>query len=245
MIPTVFIQNAANILGDSNCGLTTARIVEMCAAYAADYGVNIPYHSSPLPVGAVPNKRTALKENLECFSAEQQYRIIKDLCELEQFRDNENVKQLKIQLVTRYGALDKDGDGVNQILVYETKHWLSDFPSSLREYESALTKFKGKIFQRNLLDDLRLSLELLLKSIFNNEKSLENQLGDIGTFVQSKGGSKEFSNMFQKLVEYYSKYHNSYVKHNDIVIEEEIEFILELTSSFMKHLVRLSNKPII
>ena len=45
----------------------------------------------------------------------------------------------------------------------------------------------------------------------------------------------------QKLVEYYSKYHNSYVKHNDIVIEEEIEFILELTSSFMKHLVRLSN----
>lgn len=67
MISTVFIQTVANILGDSNCGLTTARIVEMCAAYAADYGVDIPYHSSPLPVGAVPNKRTALKENLECF----------------------------------------------------------------------------------------------------------------------------------------------------------------------------------
>lgn len=186
MISTVFIQTAANILGDSNCGLTSARIVEMCAAYAADYGVDIPYHSSPLPVGTVPNKRTALKKNLYCFSAEQQYRIIKDLCELEQFRDNENVKQLKVQLVTRYGSLDKDGNGINQIHVDETKHWLSDFPSSLREYESTLAKFKGKIFQRNLLDDLRLSLELLLKSIFNNEKSLENQLGDTGTFVQSK-----------------------------------------------------------
>ncbi len=122
MIPNVFIQTAANILGDSNYGLTTTRIVEMCAAYAVEYGVDIPYHSSPLPMGAVPNKRIALKENLECFSAEQQYRIIKDLCELEQFRENKDVKKLKLQLVTRYGALDKEGDGVNQILVDETKH---------------------------------------------------------------------------------------------------------------------------
>ena len=32
---------------------------------------------------------------------------------------------------------------------------------------------------------------------------------------------------------------NTYVKHDDAVIEEEIEFVLEITSSFMKHLVRL------
>ena len=103
-------------------------------------------------------------------------------------------------------------------------------------------KFGNKAFERNLLDDLRLSLELLLKSIFANAKSLENQIANLGTFIQDKGGSKELGNMFQKLVEYFSKYQNSYVKHDDNVVEEEIEFILELTSSFMKHLVRINNR---
>ncbi len=51
--------------------------------------------------------------------------------------------------------------------------------------------------------------------------------------------------MFVKLVDYYTKYQNSYVKHNDAVIEEEVEFIFELTSSFMKHLVRLSYKNVV
>jgi hypothetical protein len=30
------------------------------------------------------------------------------------------------------------------------------------------------------------------------------------------------------------------VKRDDAVIEEEVEFVIELTSSFIKHLVRLS-----
>ena len=47
--------------------------------------------------------------------------------------------------------------------------------------------------------------------------------------------------MFGTLVDHYAKYHNSYVKHDDAVIEEEIDFIFEITSSFMKHLIRLDN----
>ena len=47
--------------------------------------------------------------------------------------------------------------------------------------------------------------------------------------------------MFQKLVEYFSKYQNTYIKHEDKVIEEEIEFVFEITSSFMKHFIRLNN----
>jgi hypothetical protein len=33
-------------------------------------------------------------------------------------------------------------------------------------------------------------------------------------------------------------YHNSYIKHDDAVIEEEVEFMFELTASLMKHLMR-------
>lgn len=148
---------------------------------------------------------------------------------------------MKIKLITRYGQLNngKESNEVNEALIEETKHWLQLYPDSLKLYKEALSKFNNQVFQRNLLDDLRLSLELLLKSIIGNNKSLENQLGDIGAFIQSKNGSKELNNMFVKLIDYYSKYNNSYVKHDDAVIENEIEIIFEMTSSFMKFLARL------
>jgi hypothetical protein len=94
----------------------------------------------------------------------------------------------------------------------------------------------------NLLDDLRLALELLLKALLGNDKSIENQIPFLGEFIKKRGGSPELANMFVKLVDYYTKYQNTYVKHDDGVIDEEVEFVFELTSSFMKHLVRLSYK---
>jgi hypothetical protein len=100
-------------------------------------------------------------------------------------------------------------------------------------------KFENKVQQRNLLDDLRLSLEKLLQGILENKKSLENQLSEIGTYINVRKGSKELTNMFTKLIEYYSKYQNTYVKHDDAVIENEIEIIFEMTCSFMKFLIRM------
>ena len=105
-----------------------------------------------------------------------------------------------------------------------------------------LEKYQHGAFKRNLLDDLRLGLEKLLCSLLQNDKSLENQIPALGGYIKSRGGSPELANMFVKLVDYYAKYHNTYVKHDDTVIEEEIEFVLEITSSFMKHFIRLS-KP--
>ena len=66
-----------------------------------------------------------------------------------------------------------------------------------------------------------------------------NQIPNVGSYIKDRGGSKELANMFVTLVDYYAKYHNSYIKHDDAVIEEEIEFVFEITASFMKHLIRL------
>lgn len=52
---------------------------------------------------------------------------------------------------------------LNVALVDDVKHWLVDYPRSENLYDSALTKFNNNLFERNLLEDLRLSLELLLK----------------------------------------------------------------------------------
>jgi hypothetical protein len=146
-----------------------------------------------------------------------------------------------IKLVSRFAQFASAGteSEINEALIEETSHWLENYPESLKLYKEALTKFENGIYNRNLLDDLRLSLEKLLQSVFNNGKSLENQITNLGDHLNAKGGSKELTNMFVKLVEYYSKYQNTYVKHDDAVIEEEIEFIFEITSSFMKHIIRL------
>ena len=240
MIPTTFINFAADILGETQTGLSGSKIAEYCLAYTIDYNVEIPYSEYPFPPN-VQNKRTALRKNLQAFMPEQQFKIIKELCELEQFKENSNVKDLKIKLISRYGhlATDKRTEKINEPLIEETKHWLNDYPDSLKLYEEALNKFENKIYQRNLLDDLRLSLEKLLQKIFENKKSLENQLSEMGSFIKERKVSKELNNMFVKLIGYYSKYQNTYVKHDDAVIETEIEIIIEITCSFLKFLIRI------
>ncbi|MEO6146975.1 MAG: hypothetical protein ABIT70_07970, partial [Sulfuriferula sp.] len=77
-----------------------------------------------------------------------------------------------------------------------------------------------------------------------NQKSLENQQPHIGAFVKDKGGSPELTNMLLKLFDYYGKYQNTYVKHDDAVREEEVVFLIEITSSFMKHMVRLQSADV-
>jgi hypothetical protein len=243
MIPPIFITQACEILGDTNSGLSGSKIATLCSAYALEFGIDIPYPAYPFPSdSSIPNKRAALRKNLEAFSVEQQFRIVKEMCELEQFAGQTKIRELKVMLVSRYGKLAKEPEQLNMSLIEETQHWLSDFDPALRLYNQGLEKYRNSIFERNALDDFRLSLEKLLGMMFNNSKSLENQLGEVGTFLKSKGGSPEICNMFQKLVEYFAKYQNTYIKHDDNVVEEEMEFIIELVSAIMKHFVRIMKK---
>lgn len=124
-IPATFVQYAADVLADTDKGLSGADIVRATAAYAVEYDVDLPHPTYPF--GAF-NKRTALYENLMAFSAKQQYRIIKELCDHRSFSPKPSVerKELKIRLVSRYSHLDpRDTPSeVNETLVEETKHWL-------------------------------------------------------------------------------------------------------------------------
>lgn len=139
MIPTTFINYAADTLAGTQDGLTGSRIAEYSAAYAIDFDVEIPFPEYPFAAD-LPNKRTALRENLKVFSPEQQFKIIKELSELSHFENNAGVKDLRIKLISRYGALGEGNakEEINESLVEETQHWLTEYPDVLKLYNDCL-----------------------------------------------------------------------------------------------------------
>lgn len=238
MIEEAFLRFATEILGETNRGLTSTNIINYSLDYAIQYNVKVPFMNYPFE--GVQNKRTALLENIKVFSPEAQFVIIRELCDLPIFYDNKAAKVLKIKLISRYGSLAYGNkDAINESLIEETKYWLEEYPDVLKIYNGALEKWANNIHQRNLLDDIRLSVELLLKRILVNKKSIENQQKELGDFISENGVSKELMNMFLKLVDYFGKYNNTHIKHNDNVNDNEIEIIVEIASSFMKFLIKI------
>lgn len=235
-INDAFLINISNIIGDTDKGLTNNEILKYFVKKSVEFNVNIPH--TKLPIEPPKAKRTVFYENLSKFSPEQQFGILTEIVELPKLASLETIKQSKAQLYNEYSELSPKDTVVDLDIVTETQHWLSRFPEVLKQYNSAIEKYKKQVYERNLLDDMRLALELLLKAVLKNEKSLENQLPEVGKYQKTKGLSTEFTSMFNKLLDYYSKYQNSHVKHNDKVIPKEVDFIVELTTLFMRHLIK-------
>lgn len=231
-----FVTYASGILAETNTGLSGQQIVEHLSAYAVDYEVEIPYGHYPFPQ-TISNKRTALKLNLLAFNAVQQFKVIKSLCDLPLFKGSETVSDLRRKLYFRYGHLATEKVGDTE-LVLKTRRWLDAYPSALLQFNNALLKHESGQFQRNTLDDMRLAFELLVKDLLANGKSLEKQIADIGQRLKDTSVSVELRNMVTKIIKYYTDYQNSYVKHDDRVNENEIEYVIELTSVVMKFLIK-------
>jgi hypothetical protein len=142
-------------------------------------------------------------------------------------------------VIERYAEFDEYFLDHDSNLI-ETKTLLTKYPKVKRLFEGALAKINLEGSERNAVDDLRLGLELLLKELLHNDKSIENQLSILGDFLKEKGTSKELVNMLKAFLDYYLKYQNNYVKHNDNIKKQEVDVILDLSVTFMKHLIRLS-----
>lgn len=239
-LPAMFLSHAADVLGDTTSGLTGSQIARVMRGYGMEMDVQIPHANYPFDA---PNKRTALLENLQVFSGTQQHRIIRELCEHHSLplTPNPERQRIKVELATKYAdfATDQSTAKLSEELFEETRHWLDECPEARNLYVAATDKYKAGVFTRNLLDDLRLSLETVLRHVLENRKSLENQVPALGAYIKAKGGSGELANMFSKLVEYYGSYQNTYVKHNDRVKDPEVEFLIEITSAFVKHVIRI------
>ena len=113
------------------------------------------------------------------------------------------------------------------------------YPDVFKHLESGLDIFSKKEDLRHGLDDMRLALELLLKHLLSNEKSLENQNSDLGAYFKKVGISKEISNTFIQIKGLYERFQNNNVKHNDNINLKEVEYIYQQTLCFMNLLLKV------
>ncbi|RXK81283.1 hypothetical protein [Filimonas effusa] len=236
MIKPTFLVHATDILAAQNSTFSWSKIVKYFVAKSIEYNVDIPYTDTNISTYELPNKRTGALKNLQAFNPEQQFEILEELCNT--YEGVEGVAELKIKLVTQYATLrSKSALNISAEQVNEAKGLLTKYPSAEKLYNSALEKIKNGIYDRNALDDLRLSLEEVLKKVLGNTKSLENQRPALSEFFKTKDLSPQIANLLWTTIDSYSKYQNENVKHNDNVKKTDLDVILDYTTACIKQLI--------
>jgi len=231
-----FLTYASNIIADTQKGLSGSQIISLCVGYAVDNDVKLPYSEYPFvePI----KKSVALNANLKVFPESLQFMIIKEILDMEMFKNNDDAKSLRQKLFSKYGYLtnEKFSDGE---IAQKTKNWLQDYPDALKQYNNALQKYEGGIYTRNTLDDIRLSFEYLLRALLKNTKTLGNQKDELGKELKNRGVSTEIRNMLTTIIQFNITFQDCHVKHHDSLNDNEVEYIIEQTSIIMKLLIKI------
>lgn len=114
---------------------------------------------------------------------------------------------------------------------------IEQYPDALPLFDSAAENYEQGNADRNALDDMRLCFEKVLQTVFSNDKSLENQMPAIGGLLKGADVSAEFRNLLNKAIDYYSKYQNNHVKHDDSINPHEVSFVIEFSCILMKQMI--------
>lgn len=241
MIDQAFINQATEILIRNSSYLSGDCIRQLFSRYSVEFNVrNLPH----LTEKGFPSRHIAFKDNLKCFSDEQQFLIIRELCLSECYKDNLEAQTLITSLAQAYPDFVPQ-ETTKELIdsIEQLRCFLDSYSFAKKQYEAALNKKNAGIFERNMLDDLRLSFELLLRSIFNNELSFEKQKNKIGEFLSDKDVSNEIKNFIISTVfSFFKPYFNENVKHNDKFNSVEIDLVFNQVTSVMLFLIQLDNE---
>lgn len=210
------------------------EIATLFAEYGAEFNSSVPFISTPFP--NFTSKATAIQNNLQSFTEEQQFKIIKELCEsvLAQNPANKDVAKILKLLLKNYGSVYSN-DKIDRNIINETNTWLTASSRAKEEFEKAIQSYDNSIYNRYTLDSIRL-VEFFMQDILKNSKSLENQPieGELLPLLRKKGIPKEIINLVRLIIKGLISYQNENVKHSQTFTDLEVEFVIEQTSILMK-----------
>ncbi len=211
------------------------EIATLFAEYGAEFNSSVPFISTPFP--NFTSKATAIQNNLQSFTEEQQFKIIKELCEsvLAQNPANKDVAKILKLLLKNYGSVYSN-DKIDRNIINETNTWLTASSRAKEEFEKAIQSYDNSIYNRYTLDSIRLAFEFFMQDILKNSKSLENQPieGELLPLLRKKGIPKEIINLVRLIIKGLISYQNENVKHSQTFTDLEVEFVIEQTNILMK-----------
>lgn len=150
---------------------------------------------------------------------------------------NANVKILKKE--NDYELYPIHIEFLDEPLVIDNLIWLDKYKITKEHFSSAVKIQRKKQNYRNIVDELRFSLESFFQQLFSNKKSLENQKNNVGEFLKNNNISTTISNMYIKLFDLYTVYNNDNAKHGDNITEQEIDYLIYLTGSFIRLILQI------
>ena len=201
----------------------------MTYEFAKSYNKSIPIDE---PNYGSFNKKELLSTNLNVLSDNEKIEFLSQikyhsrLCEDDFLRD-----EIDLLVKDASNGVIKARNSVSTLL--ET------YSIDLKNQWQRTYRFYDHLDYRNALDNMRLTIELLIKRITGSEASLENQKSALGKFFEDKDISKEVRNLFFKMLDMYEKIQNHEAKHNlpQNLNSKEIKFLMNQSTVIIKFLI--------
>ena len=166
---------------------------------------------------------------------------------IEEFNDTAYLSNKPIRLYydTDYKFYHSDVEIFDKKLINDVLDFLKDYPKAHKELSEALKMFINKKSYRDVVDKTRLALELFLKQLLNNKKSLENQKDILNKYLDNNI-HKQIKSMFINILDLYEKLNNDNAKHDsNEFLEYEVEFLFYLVGNFIRLFMQIKPKSII
>lgn len=166
------------------------------------------------------------------------------LCKIEEFLDDCNILYQIHEDSSGIYIFPTGAKELDDALISETFDWLNDYPLTKKAWIDSLKKYhnSNELTASETADSFRKALERFFQEFFTSSKSLENLKSEYGIFMSEKGVPAELKNNFEKLLESYTNYINSYAKHHDKVSKNLLEYIMYQTGNLIRLLIKLKSE---
>lgn len=115
--------------------------------------------------------------------------------------------------------------------LYKYKDAYKNFINALKQY------YEGN-YTRNSADNLRVTLEVLVKELISKPSfRLENSQRDLAPWLETNGVEVYLRNLICNTIKDYCTFQNEYVKHNDIIKKEYMEYLVYQTGVIVRFLL--------
>ena len=208
------------------------ELITLTNEFAKSVGENV-----TIQVVGFNSKKDILSKNISDMSDNAKIKFFDQLKTIERVSDNPKlVMKIDELIASKLPLIENTRNNITNLL--------SDYSSNITTAWKESVIFYNDQKYRGALDSIRLTLELLLKKLLGNDKSLENQKALLGKFLKEHNVSIQFVNLFLRELDMYEKIQNDEVKNNipEHLSKKEIEFLMNQAVLIIKFLDRCNNE---